>query len=152
MNALARMIKAGFDINLVDGFIEIHPASSLNMQQREFVKLHKAEIMAQLSIIKAAKTNELLQDIQEQIEERAAIMEFDGGLSRHDAVQAAIRAIRVYCYRVTDKPDRELTVIMPNTELDEAVEKLKVKYGDRLLDVYTSPYCMTGVIANSTKH
>lgn len=47
-------------------------------------------------------------------------------------------AIRVYCYRVKEKPHSELVAIMPNTELDEAYEKLKLKFGDRLLTVYES--------------
>ncbi|MDD5319145.1 MAG: hypothetical protein PHD43_00765 [Methylococcales bacterium] len=82
------------------------------------------------------------ESIREYVEERAAIMEFDGGLSRKEAEQAAAKAIRVYCYRVKDKPISELTVIMPNTELDEAYQKLKLKYGDRLLTVYERP-CFT---------
>lgn len=91
-------------------------------------------------------------DIRERIEERAAIMEYDGGLTRKDAEQAAAASMRVYCYKTTEKPTIELTVIMPNTELDEAIEKLKNKYGDRLLDVYLSPYCTTYIPVNITKH
>ena len=72
-------------------------------------------------------------------------MEFDGGLSRQDADVAAAKSMRVYCYRVKSKPNSELTVIMPNTELPEAIEKLKEKYGDRLLSV-------TPMIINPTKH
>ncbi len=95
---------------------------------------------------------ELIENIREQIEERAAIMEYDGGLTRNDAEQAATKAIRVYCYRVTDKPKSELVAIMPNTELEEATENLKNKYGERLIDVYPSPYCMAGILGNNTKH
>ncbi|MFI3157114.1 MAG: hypothetical protein QX199_13255 [Methylococcaceae bacterium] len=50
----------------------------------------------------------------------------------------AAMAIRVYCYRVKEKPHSELMVIMPDTELDEAYEKLRLKFGDRLLTVYES--------------
>jgi len=85
------------------------------------------------------KVNTESENIIEHFEERAAIMEFDGGLSRTEAEQAAAKAIRVYCYRVKDKPNTELTVLMPNTELDEAYQNLKLKYGDRLLTVYESP-------------
>jgi hypothetical protein len=79
------------------------------------------------------------ESIHEYFEERAAIMEFDGGLSRKEAEQATVKAIRVDCYRVKDKPNSELTVLMPNTELDEAYQKLRLKYGDRLLTVYERP-------------
>ena len=75
-------------------------------------------------------------------------MEFDGGLQRADADVAAAKSMRVYCYRVTDKPNSELTVIMPNTELIEAEVKLREKYGDRLLSV--NP--MAAMAANTTKH
>lgn len=63
-----------------------------------------------------------------------------------------LSTIKVYCYRMTDKPTTELTVIMPNTELEEAIEKMKNKFGDRLLDIYPSPYCIAGTLANNTKH
>jgi len=84
-------------------------------------------------------------------EERAAVMEYDEGLPRKDAEQAA-PAIRVYCYRMRDKPAAELTVIMPGTELSEALENMQNKYGDRLLDIYPNQYCMAGIPVNSTKH
>jgi len=130
MNTLLKIKEAGFDISLVDGFIEISPADALTDTQRDYIKTHKQELIRQLS------GTQLQQDIREQIEERAAIMEYDGGLSRKDAEQAAAAAIRVYCYRVKEKPNSELVAIMPNTELDEAYENLRLQYGDRLLTVY----------------
>ena len=137
MGALSQIKDAGFDVVIMnDGGLAVAPASKLTPVWREFVKSNKPEIFNQLS------GAQLLQDIRERVEERAAIMEFDGGLSRKDAEQAAAAAIRVYCYRVTDKPSSELSVIMPNTELPEAIEILNDKYGDRLIEVYASPYCM----------
>ncbi len=138
MDALSKIESEGFNVSLVGGNLSVSPASNLTQPQREFLKLHKQELIRQLS------STQLQQDIREQIEERAAIMEYDGGLTRKEAEQAATAAIRVYCYRVKDKPHSELVVIMPNTELDEAIENLKNKYGDRLLDVYPSPHCITG--------
>lgn len=146
MNRLLKIKEAGFDISLVDGFIEISPADALTDTQRDYIKTHKQALIRQLSCA------QLQQDIREQIEERAAIMEYDGGLTRRDAEQAAAAAIRVYCYRIRDKPTTELTVIMPGTELTEALEKMRNKYGDRLLDVYPSPYCIAGILVNTTKH
>jgi hypothetical protein len=134
MSALSKIKNAGFDVVLVDGFIEISPADALTDAQRNYIKSHKQEIIKQLS------GTQLQQDIRERIEERAAIMEYDGGLTRKEAEQAAAAAIRVYCYRVKEKPDSELVAIMPNTELDEAYENLRLKYGDRLLTVYESKH------------
>ena len=90
---------------------------------------------------------ELIENIREQIEERAAIMEYDGGLSRHDAERAAVKAIRVFCYRVREKPDSELVAIMPNTSLAEAHESLSLRYGDKLLAVYENTPNLAGIHA-----
>ncbi len=92
---------------------------------------------------------EFIENIREHIEERAAIMEYDGGLSRHDADQEGTRAIRVYRYRVTDNPKSELTAIMPNTSLSEAQESLKLKFGSRLLAVYESTPNLGVVLTNN---
>ncbi|MDD2661630.1 MAG: hypothetical protein PHY54_18420 [Methylococcales bacterium] len=48
MGALSKIRAAGFGVSLVDGFIEIDPASKLTQTQREFLKLHKAEIVEEL--------------------------------------------------------------------------------------------------------
>ncbi|MDP3389077.1 MAG: hypothetical protein Q8Q40_13865 [Methylococcaceae bacterium] len=48
MGALSKIRAAGFGVSLVDGFIEIDPASKLTSSQREFLKLHKAEIVEEL--------------------------------------------------------------------------------------------------------
>lgn len=147
MSALSKIESAGFVVALVDGGLDVTPTkTALTDSQRAYIKSHKQEIIKQLS------GTQLQQDIREQIEERAAIMEYDGGLTRKDAEQAAAAAIRVYCYRVKEKPDSELVAIMSGVELDEASKSLKLRYGDRLLDVYPSPYCMAGTLANSTKH
>ena len=48
MNALAKIKQAGFDVSLVDGFIEVNPASELTQRQLDFLKSHKAEIITEL--------------------------------------------------------------------------------------------------------
>ena len=48
MNALAKIKQAGFDVSLIDGFIEVNPASELTQRQLEFLKSHKAEIITEL--------------------------------------------------------------------------------------------------------
>ncbi len=140
MSALLKIQSAGFDVALVNGNLNVTPTKTeLTDAQRIFIKKHKTEIVKEFS------ATQLQQDIRERTEERAAIMEFDGGLSRQDADVAATKAMRVYCYRVTDKPDSELVTLKPNVELAEATQELKERYGDRLLDVYP-------MIINPTKH
>ena len=140
MSALLKIQSAGFDVALINGNLNITPTKAeLTDAQRIFIKKHKTEIVKEFS------ATQLQQDIRERTEERAAIMEFDGGLSRQDADVAAAKSMRVYCYRVTDKPDSELVTLKPNVELAEATQELKERYGDRLLEVYP-------MIINPTKH
>lgn len=86
-----------------------------------------------------ALTPEDQSDIQEAIEERAAIQEYEGGLSRPEAEQAAKSNMRVYHYRLTDNPDTWLTMIAPGCELEEVERSLKNRFGEeRVLDVRNS--------------
>ena len=39
----------------------------------------------------------------------------------------------VYCYRLKDQPDRELVVIMPDTQGEDPLAEMLNKFGDRLL-------------------
>jgi hypothetical protein len=140
MSALLKIQSAGFDVALVNGNLNITPTKKeFTDAQRIFIKKHKTEIVKEIS------ATQIQQNIRDSIEERAAIIEFDGGLSRQDADVAATNAMRVYCYRVTDKPDSELVTLKPNIELTEATQELKERYGDRLLSV-------TPMTFNQTKH
>jgi len=49
VSALSRIKNAGFTVALAGDSLEISPASSLTLPQREFLKLHKAEIVNELS-------------------------------------------------------------------------------------------------------
>ena len=73
--------------------------------------------------------------IREHLAERAAIQEYDGGLTREQAESEARRTLRVYRYRLRDCPGSDLILIAPGESLDEARKGLRLKYGDRLLDV-----------------
>jgi hypothetical protein len=48
MSALSEIISAGFDVTLMGDGFEISPASNLTLPQREFLKLHRTEIIAEL--------------------------------------------------------------------------------------------------------
>jgi hypothetical protein len=74
-------------------------------------------------------------EITEHLEERAAIMEYDGGLSREKAEIEARKALRVFHYRLTDNPVSSLVLISPGCDLDEATKSLQVRFGKRLIDV-----------------
>jgi hypothetical protein len=56
-----------------------------------------------------------------------------------------------YNYRVTDKPDSELVVIMPGLNLEEAKAELLNKYGDRLVSISSQIISETPAINNLTR-
>ena len=49
MGALAKIERAGFRVYLDGDSLGITPANNLTLPQREFLKLHKAEIITELS-------------------------------------------------------------------------------------------------------
>ena len=61
-------------------------------------------------------------------------------------------AIKVYCYRVTDKPDSELTVITHGKALAEIKEGLLNRYGDRFIAVYEPGNYIAMTPPTHTKH
>lgn len=48
MSALSKIEKAGFTVFMDGDHLGITPANNLTMPQREFLKLHKAEIIGEL--------------------------------------------------------------------------------------------------------
>jgi len=72
--------------------------------------------------------------IAEHLTERAAIQEYDGGLTREQAESEARRALRVFQYRLTDNPDAWLVMIAPGCNLGEVQENLRQRFGKRLIE------------------
>jgi hypothetical protein len=107
-----------------------HPFKSV---KGEFDALLPEQISSTENLLDLDDTHD---HIQEHLEERAAIMEYDGGLTRKQAETEARRNMRVYEYRLTDSPDSRLTMIAPGCDLEEARESLHKRFGDRLLDVH----------------
>jgi hypothetical protein len=58
MSPLAKIKRSSFDVSLVGDCIEISPFSKLTPPQIEFLKLHKAEILNELSINSLAANEE----------------------------------------------------------------------------------------------
>lgn len=75
-------------------------------------------------------------DIREVIDERAAILEYEAGTPRPEAEARAASAMRVYRYRLTDRPADWLVMIAPGCDLDAALRTLIARFGsERLLEV-----------------
>ena len=74
--------------------------------------------------------------IREHLEERAAIQEYDGELSRPEAEKEARRNLRVFAYRLADNPTAELFFISPGSTMEEARRRLAYQFGaERVIEV-----------------
>lgn len=83
-------------------------------------------------------TDEDQASITEAVVERAAIMEFDGGLPRPEAEQQARSLMRVYRVRVAmdDEPARWCTLLAPGCDITQAQHAAVAQFGaERVLEV-----------------
>ncbi len=87
------------------------------------------------SVLQLEGSDTLDEDAREYFQERAAIGEFDGGLSRKDTEAQAAR--RVFEYRLADGPGQWLVVLAkPGDGLAEITESLRGRFGtERVLEV-----------------
>ncbi|MEK7122323.1 MAG: hypothetical protein AAB855_00545 [Patescibacteria group bacterium] len=76
--------------------------------------------------------------VAEHFEERAAIQEYDAGLPRKRAEQAAMAALRVYEYRLTGNPSW-LVYLAPGVELSEAERCLRERFRENFITVRQRP-------------
>jgi hypothetical protein len=77
----------------------------------------------------------MIDDLLEVFEERAAIMEYDGEMSREEAEAAAASSLRAYRYRLTES-DTWYSVIAPGCSIDDAWYLLRNKFGEeRVVEV-----------------
>ena len=82
---LLHVRAAGFTLGLADGKLLVRPASMLTDELRAALRDCKPEVLALLAAEREADA--------EAFEERAAIMEFDGGLPRAEAEVAARQCV-----------------------------------------------------------
>lgn len=83
---LARLRTEGFTVIAADGRLIVKPASRLTDDHRGLIRHHQQELLSYLS-----------EAGREWFEERAAILEFDAGMSRAEAEAMAeelLRAVR----------------------------------------------------------
>ena len=82
---LQDMLAAGFELDVADGKLLVTPASMLTDELRAALRACKPEVLALLAAEREADA--------EAFDERAAIMEFDGGLPRAEAEAAARQCV-----------------------------------------------------------
>ena len=145
--ALNQMQKSGFSLRVIDDDkLSVSPGDRLTNTQANFIRQHKSKLIkALLQHGTTTLSNDDRQNIDEHLTERAAIQEFEGGLSRPEAEQQAKSNMRVYHYRLTDSPGSWLIMIAPGCDLDEARQTVNAKFGrDRVIDVreYKVPHIL----------
>jgi hypothetical protein len=143
---LSHLTAAGIWLSADGENLRAGPREVLDDEARHLIRAHKPALLALLQ--QGAEPLPPLSSadhaaIRESIEERAAIQQFDGGLSRQEAETEARAAMRVYRVRVA-MPDgrapRWATMLAPNCDLGEARRAACGTFGaDRVLDVIPEP-------------
>ena len=144
--AITQLSAAGITFRARGDRLAVESKRPLIEPQREWIRTHKAQLLRALlrpgegSAADPTPDPPYLSDhdqeaLAEAFEERAAIQEHEGGLPRVDAEEAARSALRVYYYRVTDKPGTWLTLVCPGCDLEAARHSLTLRFGERLIDL-----------------
>lgn len=146
VDLMKKIAGAGIDLEVGangQGFTA-HSDRPLTDQQRAYLRRHKDVLLSQLRQVEPQASPPPLTEgdreaVTESIDERAAIMEYDGGLSRADAEQEARAAMRVYQVRVAmpdNRPPRWCTMLAPGCDHPAAIDAANGQFGTtRVLDV-----------------
>jgi hypothetical protein len=143
---LNRLAEAGISLGIdASGQgLTVESPAPLSPEQRRWLRANKPAILAHLRQDTAAVspppplTDADRADIAEAIAERAAIMEFDGGLPRPDAEAAAAARMRAYHVHIAmpDGPPRWAVMLAPGCDLPEATADARRLFGpERVLSV-----------------
>lgn len=104
------------------GKLRVDSKEPLNDEQRQYLSKHKPEII-----------KHLIESGLEAAEERAAIMEYDGGLSRKEAETYAVKAhLRSFFFTTTDG---EGTYLGRAETIEEARKALEHRFGKKLVNL-----------------
>jgi|GEM_PF-1834169 len=142
---VTQMQRAGFALQIGgEEKLLVSPIDKLTKKQRDFLKANKQDLIKTLSQHQTPKlSNDDLDNIKEHLDERAAIQQFDGGLSQSEAERQAESNMRVFHYRITDYPDSWMVMIAPGCDLDEAKRTVNAKFGnDRVIDIREYNYSL----------
>ena len=135
--ALLQIEEAGFSLTVIgDDKLSVIPGDQLTPNQYDFIRENKYELIKALSQNETPiLSDEDKENIREHLEERVGIQEYDADLPREEAEKRARSNMKIYHYRITDKPDSRLVAIMPGYDLSQARLSLEDRFGVRLLEV-----------------
>jgi hypothetical protein len=119
----------------------VSPPGALTPALRDAVRAQREEVLRALagpagtgSADHAISADGALREAQE---ERAAILEHDAEMPRPEAESVARFAYRAWLYRLSDDPDRWLTLVTPaSLDEPEARQSLALRFGpERIVEV-----------------
>lgn len=115
MSAVSELLQAGFEISISErGGLLVEPASKLTAEQRAFIKANKVVLLAELRSVGCVDCDDPSME-PEALEERAAILEYEGGLTRD-------QADRYLLWKVGLKDCGSMTLRVPEpTSWDECI-------------------------------
>ena len=114
--------------------LSVASPTPLTEQQRTWIRAHKVELLRLLTEAVPSPA-ELKGEDWEATEERATFRTLHGGASGKATAERPPSPMRVYRYRLLDKPDTWLTMIAPDCDLEEARRSLALRFGERLTAV-----------------
>jgi hypothetical protein len=144
---LARLESSGIRLQADGNTLRAAPREKISDDLRRLIREHRPALLELVQSLAGKATPPPLREhdetaIREVLEERAAIREFEGGEDRATAEREARRAMRVFQYRLTDKPASWLILICPGCDLGEARRSVESTFGpERVLAV--EPYRLT---------
>lgn len=132
VEVLRAAVAAGFRLEVTDGRLMASPKARLLDAHRALLREHRPALLALLT--PPALTADDREAIEEHIAERAAVAEFDGGLSRVDAEAQARGEVRAFRLLVDDDlaPSWQLAV----TAGADPEQRLFEQHGRRLLAIH----------------
>ena len=130
----ARLHAAGILMRARGDRLSVASRAPLTDQQRAWIRAHKVDLLQLLGGAVSASPKPTAED-QEANAGRATGCGPDGGESSEAATGEERFAMRVYRYRLIDKPDSWLTMIAPDCNLEEARRSLRLRFGERLTAV-----------------
>lgn len=117
-----------------NGGLKVGPANLITPELAAQIREGKPALLAELR-------QEQAEDVAEFIAERAAIMQHDGGLPRHEAERLAIQRASVH-FALADthgdppRHDEGFLLGEPGDTQESLLAELKARYGDRLLTAH----------------
>ena len=130
--ALNRLRRSGFALSVEGGKLIVAPGSRLTDADRTFLRAHKPALVALLEDPPASPAPVI---DWEAFEERAAIMEYDGGLTREEAERKALAALGLTASPASPTPDASANLHRPSLappiadpNLDRALGVLNTLY------------------------